>query len=536
MTNDFTLFKAGLIVDGSGNKGYHGDLLISGNEIEAVSSQPIAIDCKTIDCTGKVVTPGIIDMHSHMDWVLPIPGRADLKSPFTAQGCTTFIAGNCGYSPTGIAEDSAFKEMISLGGGFPYDISWRTLEEFSAYLEQTGMSHNMATLVGHGISRTSIRGFDPSPLNPDEMTQLLGLLEEAMDQGAVGVSFGLGYEPGIFSPQEEIKEIAGLVAKKGKLITVHGRAYSALSMAYEIEAEGPPHNVLSLQEMIDIARETGVRLQYSHLMFAGSNSHTTYQQCLELIEGARSEGVDVMIDTYPYHCGNSVINVVLPAWFLADIPKNYSDASALKQAEEEMEFVSQMLGFGFDDIQISHAGHAELNQYNGLFLSEISEKTGQSPFEVLMMFSETTNGRAGVLNHNYSNMEIIDALIKHPACLFMTDTVVSSAGGVQNPATYGAFPLLLQYARDRSLLSLEETVYKMTGASADRFSLKNRGLLKKGYAADVTVFDWSTIRDNCTVSQTDQAPTGIETVFINGLQALKDQAVDGELNAGQMVL
>ncbi|MCP4756786.1 MAG: hypothetical protein GY866_38480, partial [Proteobacteria bacterium] len=131
-TDDRVLLKNGLIVDGSGSKGFTGDLLIQGDKIEEVSSEPVQVDCRTTDCTGKVISPGIIDMHSHMDWILPIPGRADLKSPFTAQGCTTFIAGNCGFSPTGIAEESPYREMISLGGGFPYDITWNTLEGFSA--------------------------------------------------------------------------------------------------------------------------------------------------------------------------------------------------------------------------------------------------------------------------------------------------------------------------------------------------------------------------------------------------------------------
>ncbi len=203
--------------------------------------------------------------------------------------------------------------------------------------------------------------------------------------------------------------------------------------------------------------------------------------------------------------------------------------------EEEIEFVSQTLGFGFDDIQISHAGHPELNQYNGLFLSEIAEKCDITPFQVVMDFSEKTGGQAVVLNHNYSNMEIIDALIKHPACLFMTDTVISPRGGVQNPATYGAFPLLLQYARDRNLLSVEEAVHKMTGASAERFKLDSRGILRKRFAADITIFDWNRVKDNCTVSRTDQAPDGIEAVFMNGRQVKADGKVDGNLTVGQVV-
>ena len=526
------LLKNGFIVDGTGKKGTRGDLLIQGTKIEKISETPLEADFEIVDCTDKVVAPGFIDMHSHMDWILPIPGRSDLKSPFTAQGCTTFVAGNCGYSPAGFIEGSQFKDLISLGGNLPYDIKWNTFNGYFKHLEEIGLSHNLVNLVGHGTTRASIRGFDASPLNPEEMQRLLELLEESLDQVAAGVSFGLGYEPGIFATNDEIKAIARLVKSKEKIMTVHGRAYSALSQLYPIEPEGTPHNVISIQEMLAIARETGVRLQYSHLMFAGSNSHPTYGRCLEVLDRAVQEGLDVMIDTYPYHCGNSIINVILPPWFLADLPKNYHDPEALARLEGEVEFVSQALGFGYDNIQVSHASHSELNQYNGLFLSDIAEERGIRPFQVAIEFSEKTGGRARILNHNYSNMEIIDALIRYPQCLFMTDTVVNPEGGVQNPATSGSFPLLLQYARDRKLLSLEDTVHKMTGASAERFNLKDRGVLREGLAADITIFDWKTVRDNNTVAETGEHPTGIEAVFINGRRVKTSGQVDETANAG----
>lgn len=534
-SEDYVLLKNGYLVDGTGNPGYTGDLLIKGSQIETLSTEPIESECRSIDCTGKVIAPGFIDMHSHMDWILPIPGREELKSPFTAQGCTTMVTGNCGFSSIGIKEGSRFKDLISLGGESHYAITWHELEGFTDHLDMTGLSHNMITQAGHGTTRASVRGFSADPMNRDEMAEMLQLLEQSMDQGATGVSFGLGYEPGIFASREEITEIARLVAKKDKLITVHGRAYSALSAAYEVTDDGTPHNVLSLQEMIDIALETGVRVQYSHLMFAGSNSHHTYRQCLDVLDEARRQGADIMTDTYPYHCGNSVINVILSPWFLAELPANYRNSNALNRLEGEMNFMSEVLGFGFDDIQISNANHPELNQFNGLFISEISEQLGISPFEVVMKFSELTSGRAGVLNHNYGNMEITDTLIKHPDCLFMTDTVVSPGGGVQNPATYGTFPLFLQYARDRNLLSVEAAVHKMTGASAERFQIRDRGFLRKGLAADITVFDNNTIKDNCTVHDTDQAPDGIEAVFINGQQVQSMGQVDGSINAGQVV-
>jgi N-acyl-D-amino-acid deacylase len=337
----------------------------------------------------------------------------------------------------------------------------------------------------------------------------------------------------MFFTTDQIKAVARVVKKRGKAITVHGRAYSLLSGAYR-ERGGTPHNVLSMKEMIEVAQETGVRLQYSHLMFAGTKSHPTYAECLETLDAATQGGVDVMIDTYPYHCGFSVINVLLPPWFLSNLPANYHDQQALDRVLRGLSRMPEHGGFGFDDIQLMHAAHPDYEAMGGLFVSQIAEKKGMAPERVVVDISEKTGGRARILNHNYSNMEIIDALIEHPACLFMTDSVVSQIG-VQNPASFGSFPLLLQYARDRKLIPLEEAVRKMTGASAERMGIKDRGRLEVGLPADVTVFDWEKVRDNNTVTETDQRPTGIEAVFVNGVQVKKDGRVIETALAGEAI-
>jgi N-acyl-D-amino-acid deacylase len=358
-------------------------------------------------------------------------------------------------------------------------------------------------------------------------------LEEAMDQGAAGVSFGLQYEPDIFCPLEQIMEVARLVKRKDKIITVHGRAYSKVSGAYR-ERGGTPHNVLALKEMIEVARQTGVRLQYSHLMFAGTKSFPSYEECLKIIDNARAEGLDVMTDTYPYHCGYSVINVIMPGWFLADIPANYHNPEAVERLERGLERMPEYNGFGFNDIQVMNADHPDLWKYDGWFLSEIARDLDLSAPKTALLLSEKTRGRTHILNHSYSDLKIIDALIGFPACLFMTDSTVSPSG-LQNPASFGSFPLVLQYARDRRLATLEETVRRMSGAIAERFNLKDRGFLKKGYAADITVFDWQKVKDHNTLTRTDQAPGGIEAVFINGRQVKGNGEVDASMAAGQVI-
>jgi N-acyl-D-amino-acid deacylase len=526
------LLKNGLIVDGTGAKGFIGDLLIQGSQIREVSPQPIAFAGETLDCTGKVISPGFIDAHSHMDRTLAYSGHEDLKNPFTAQGCTTFVAGNCGSSVGSLRRDNPYLSQITLFEKFPQPVTWDSMEGYFSHLEQIGLSHNLVMLTGHGNQWITLRGRNPDPFSPEEKKAIFHRLEEALDQGAAGVSFGLQYEPDIFCPLEQIKEVARLVKKKNKILTVHGRAYSKISGVYQDRET--PHNVLALREMIEVAQETGVRLQYSHLMFAGTKSFPSYAECLETIEKAIAKGVDVMTDTYSYHCGYSVINVILPAWFLANLQANYHNPEAVERVERGLNRMPDHIGFGFDDIQIMYADHPELRKYDGWFLSEIAKDLGLSPGKTTLLLSEKTKSRTHILNHHYSDMEIIDALIRNPACLFMTDSTVSPSG-LQNPASFGSFALVLQYARDRRLVSLEEVVHRMTGATAERFNLKGRGFLKKGFAADITVFDWDQVRDNNTITQTDQAPSGIEAVFINGCQVKTFDQVDGSAKAGRVI-
>jgi N-acyl-D-amino-acid deacylase len=396
------------------------------------------------------------------------------------------------------------------------------------------MTHNLVNLVGHGTTRASMRGFDASPLADAEMAEMLGLLDEAMEQGAWGVSFGLQYEPGLFATTDEITRICELVKKRDKVVTVHSKAYSTLSATYRINPLGTPHNLLALHEMLSIAQKTGVKLQLSHLIFVGSLTWKNCDAALSMIEKAAAGGLDVKFDSYSYHCGVSHINVFLPPWFLARAPEVYDDKAALDSIRLQFTFIEKVMGFGMGDIQITYAGVDDLNQYNGMFLSEIAEARGMDRYDNFFDMAKRSQGRARVLNHRYSSPEIIETLMRHPSSLFMTDAWVEK-GGVQNPSASGSFPRFFAWARDRGLITLEEAVKKSTGATADRFGITDRGFLRKGLAADVTVFSWEKIKDNNTVAETANAPTGISAVYINGRRVLKDGAVDKSVKAGVVV-
>ena len=543
----YTLLKNGLVVDGTGKKGFNGSLLIHDKKIEKISANEINVTGQVIDCSGLVIMPGIIDAHSHMDWYLPIKGHDELKLPFTAQGVTTFVAGQCGYGVAGFRKNSPFMSRISPRTKGLFPIEWDSMPQYFAHLKKNKMTHNMMVLSGHGTTRTSIRGFNAAPLNREEMKEMLSLLEQAMDEGAAGVSLGLQYEPGIFTTGDELREVAKLVKRKNKILTVHLRAYSALAPGYPMSTpkilldyvlpfDGyEPSNLLAIDEMLNIARDTGVRLQISHLIFVGTRTFKTCENALKRIDLAVKQGLDVKFDTYAYHCGQSIINVVLPAWFLAKIPEVYSDKKMLAKLKSEFGLIQRFLGFGIKDIQITYANHQDLNRYNGLFLDEIAKKRGLDWFDNTMDFAQKSKGLANVLNHGYSNLPIVETLMRHPASLFMTDTLPAPLG-VQNPAISGNFPRFFQLARENRIISLEEAVYKMSGAAAQRYGIKDRGFLKEGLAADITVFDWKNIRDNNTLTETSKTPTGIEAVFINGRQVVDKGRVDASINAGEVVV
>jgi N-acyl-D-aspartate/D-glutamate deacylase len=538
------LLKDGLIVDGTGGKAFKGSILINGHKIEKVIGENVSFEGSIIDCSGRVIAPGIIDMHSHLDWVLPATGRHDLTTPFTRQGITTFIGGNCGFGVAGFKKGSHKTNAESSNADFYktvhrrvnglYDLQWDTMAGYFNYLKKQGITHNLATLAGNGTTRASIQGFDPTPMTGDRMKQQMVLLEEALEQGARGVSFGLQYEPDVFVTLDEFKQVADLVKRKDKIITVHMKAYSALSGTYPLKFFGTPHNLIAIKEMLDMARDTGVRIQLSHLIFVGERTWKSYEKAFELIDRAIQDGVDVKFDTYAYHCGVSHINVVLPEWFLARIPEVFKSRWALLKLRGELTLIKNLLGFGYEDIQITKANHPDLEPYNGMFLKDIARKRDMGGFENFIDFVQKSNGIAAVLNHRYSNKAQVKAMIQHPASLFQTDATVHLAG-VQNPAAYGNFPRILQYARDFDLLGLEAVIHKMTGASADRFGIKDRGILADNKAADIMVFDWLKVKDNNTDTQTSETPSGIDYVFINGVPALNRGKIDTRAQPGAVL-
>jgi N-acyl-D-amino-acid deacylase len=274
-----------------------------------------------------------------------------------------------------------------------------------------------------------------------------------------------------------------------------------------------------------------VRLQVSHLFFAGSRARRSVDTGLAMIDAATREGVDARFDFAPYACEATVIGVLLPAWFVVRGPGAYGEAASLRHLKRDLRAAERQGGFGTADIQVTNTIDPEIAEHNGKFIPDIARIRRMSAVDVLVDIARRSGGQAKVLVHNGGTDKIMDSLVRHPASLFMTDAWVEPAG-VQNPAAYGAFPRLLQACRERKLLPLEDAVRKMTGATAERFGLAGRGHLAEGAPADITVFDGENVRDMTTPTDTTAAPQGIDYVFVNGKKIVGSGKRESPLNAG----
>ncbi|MFW2390686.1 MAG: N-acyl-D-amino-acid deacylase family protein [Polyangiales bacterium] len=529
-----TLLRNGLIVDGTGAPARHGSVLLEEGRIVALGGVRDGADA-VIDCAGKVIAPGFIDAHSHMDFYAASAEPHHFDS-FSAQGVTTFVGGNCGFSPFGFAPETEHRPLLenSLFKAARETLDWSSFGEYRELINGLGLSQNFVHLVGHGAARTSLSGFEARALNTSEYARMLEILELALDEGAAGVSLGLQYKPGVFAKLDELDDVARLVKRHDKLLTVHARAYSSFSGTYPLVPFGRAHNLKAIDDMLGLARRTGVRLQFSHLIFVGSQTWKTVDEAIELFDQAIDDGVDVCFDMFPYECGATLFNTFLPEWFMAGMPDALRSPLARARLRIEAEVGFRLVGFGYPQMQITNASCPEYDEHNGRFLPDIAKHVGKSNFETMLDILDKSNAEARVLFYGYYNEAIIDRLMQHPAAIFASDSW-PEPGGHQNPAAYGTFPRFLRNARDRGTISLETAVHKMTGAAAKRFRLDDRGRLAEGAAADVVVFDWNEVQDGSN-ELGDAAPSGIHHVFVNGRPIVTAGQVRSARGAGEMLL
>ena len=516
-----TLLRNGKLYDGTGADPFTADILLEDDRITRIAPNLNVPADRVLDLQGKSVAPGFIDGHSHNDWFAIKKEPLPYFEPFIRQGITTFVAGNCGVSEIAFGENNPY--MSKLGAGlFSFDGTtgcYGTPESFFAAVDRA-MPCNMAVLAGHCTARAAAGCNENRRPTPEEEARMLSLLEESLRQGAAGISLGMMYKPGLYADVEELKKVAALCVKYNKPLTVHPRAESKVSMAYP-QLLGRSHLLRAVDELVEISRGTCLKLHYSHAIFVGRRSLGAKDELLRIFSQLREQGVDVMYDIYNECLGVSVITVILPAWYQGMTPEERKKPFNRLKLAVLVKASSLLLGFGFRDIEVAYLGPG-LERYEGKSVHDIAREEGISDLKAYLKLCELSHFVGRVNMGPYSTPEIISEFEHDPHCLYMTDAWVEDHG-VQNPAIYDCFPKFLRDALRGTGDTLPNTVRRMTGATADRFMLADRGYLKEGYYADLTVFDEDALRQ---AVPDQQQPFGIDRVFINGRLVLDQGQLD----------
>ncbi len=513
------LIRGGTVVDGSGAPARAADVAVEGERVVAVAPRLDGAAARVIDATGRTVTPGFIDMHSHSDLFYFACPSAESK---IRQGVTTEVVGMCSFSQAPLRPDQRDIVRGWAGGiGASLDLKAETFAQYLDALRAIRPSVNVAHLVGHGALRIAAMGFEARPAGPDDLKAMERLLGEAMDAGAFGFSTGLVYAPSAYSDTEELVALARSMAPRGGYYFSHIRGESSMLLD-------------SINEAIRIGEEAGVGVQVSHVKASGRENWPKIDAALRLFETARARGVDVAGDVYPYNAGSTKLDNMMPAWAhaggIGKLLERLGDRATRRRIVEECLIdgerwgtVSQG-GIGFDQVFIATCRRRELE---GLNLAQIARQAGQPPAEVLMNLLLEEKCTVGMVSFSQS-IDNVAKVLAHPALMIGSDSIPLYEGegdrpGKPHPRTYGTFPRVLgEYARERRLFSLETAVHKMTGMAAARIGLRERGLVQPGYFADLTIIDPATVKDESTYPEPHRYPTGVPYVIVNGAVVVDD--------------
>ena len=493
------LLQHGLLFDGSGAEPVRGDVLIDGDRIVGMGTIESQVDWQRLDCNSLAVAPGFIDLHSHSD----LQVLQEDCTEKVQQGVTTEVVGNCGFSP--FPQGDHPHDLCQFGGGILGRRDGWGWQSATAYLDAVaiyGKNVRVAPLVGHGSLRVAVAGLRQGRLTPEELDRLSGLLEDSLAAGCAGFSTGLMYAPGSSADKQELEHLCKIVAASGKLYATHMRSY----------AEGL---VDAVREQLDIARATGCRIQISHLQAAGRANWHLQPLALDEIETARSEGIDLEFDIYPYQCGSTVLTQWLPQWALEGgaeaLVNRLRNPATREQIRDETERARSQ---EWTDISISGLGSDRNAPLIGKTMAEAAAVRGRAPVDTALDLLIEEDAAINVISFNQSESNLRQ-LLTHPLCSVISDGFYVK--GKPHPRLHGTFPELLgSVVRERRWMKLSEAIHKITGKPASRLGLRDRGFLRDGYAADLTLFDPDRIRSRATYESPDISPEGISYVIKNG--------------------
>jgi len=506
----------GLVIDGSGAPGRIQDVGIRGEQIEVLGDLETAEAKVVIDARGLIVAPGFIDAHSHSDVFLLIEPAAPNK---IFQGVTTEVVGNCGVSAAPLVGDY---RLPSDWRDKPLPGQWRTLAEYRRVLEAQRPAPNVLFLVGHNTLRSGVMGPSDRPATELELRKMKRLLRQTLEEGACGLSTGLVYPPGMFADRREFTELAATVARVRGIYASHMRSEGAQLLD-------------ALKETISVGRSAGVRVQISHLKTAGRAHWGLLDDALELIRKARSGGVEVAADSYPYTCSWTDLDVIFPRW--AHDGGAAATLARLKNPAERERLRKELLATRADEdwqaVIIASTRHPDNRRFHGRPLVEVAAELGLEPVDAVLHLAETDALKTSAFFFGMCEANL-RRILAEPYVMIGSDASVRALDGplsqdYPHPRAFGTFPRFLRMVLEGKLsITIEEAVRKMTGLPAVHFRLKDRGVLARTMKADVVIFDPSAIRDTATYEEPRQLATGVRAVLVNGVLTMLDGKLTGQ--------
>ncbi|MFL5992886.1 MAG: amidohydrolase family protein [Streptomyces sp.] len=503
------------VVDGSGADAYRADVVVDGGRIVSIVKEAADAGCqrptarRELDAEGLVLSPGFIDMHAHSDLALL---RDPDHSAKAAQGVTLEVLGQDGLSYAPV-DDRTLEEVRRAvtgwnGYGDDIDFDWRSVGEYLDRLDR-GIAVNAAYLIPQGTLRALVVGWEDREATEQELDRMRRLVADGMEQGAVGMSSGLTYTPGMYAKDAELTELCRVVAEYGGYYCPHHRSYGAGALeAYE--------------EMVALTREAGCSLHLAHATMNFGVNKGRAPELVSLLDDALASGADISLDTYPYTPGSTTLAALLPSWAGEGGPeavlKRLADDDTAERIRHHLEEIGADGCHGvpveWDTIEISGVGDAAFTDFVGRTVAESARARGESPWTTARGLLLADRLAPSILQH-VGHEENVRTIMRHPVHTGGSDGILQ--GAKPHPRAYGTFPRYLgTYVRELGVLSLEECVAHLTSRPASRLRLPDRGLVREGYRADLVLFDPETVAPGSTFEDPRRLPTGIPHVLVDG--------------------